>query len=183
MIFSTVSTDERKFLGELYKRYYSCWYMTAYEMVHNEETAKDMVNETFVKIINSKRNLTEFDKNAAFTFVIKSLKNTCLTYLAKASNSKVNYLDEETLRNISDNISVEDVCIRNADIETMRRVISKLNEKEQLFVILHFYEDLSDKEIAVEMNMKYNNIRMYRSRLILKIKKMFSKESKVSKHE
>lgn len=183
MLFATVSNNEREFIGELYNTYYPCWYKAAYEIVQSEDTAKDMINDTFVKLIKSKRNLIEFDKNALLTFVLKSIRNTCLTYVIKASNKNIDYLEDETLHNIADNISVEDICIRNIDAEVLRTIISKLSDKEQLFIILCFYEGLGDKDIAFEMNMNYNNIRMYRSRLITKIRKMFLKESKVSKRE
>lgn len=170
-------------MGKLYNEYYPLWYKTAFEIVSNEQLAKDMVNEVFVKLINKSSTLKDFDKNALLTYVVTSITNTCKTYMVKENKVENICIDDDVLKNVFDNISVEDTVLKNIDITTLRNIILKLNDKERMFIIHSYYEGLNDKITAKEMKMSYNNTRMYRFRLLAKIRKMYEKESAVNKSE
>lgn len=170
-------------MGNLYDDYYPFWYKTAYEIVGNDQLAKDMVNEVFIKLISKSSTLINFDKNALITYIVIAITNTCKTYMVKESKAENIDIDDDILQNVSDNISVEDTVLKNIDIDTLRKIILKLDGKEQMFIIHSYYEGLNDKMIANEMKMSYNNTRMYRFRLLAKIRKLYEKESAVKKNE
>lgn len=181
-MLSGVTKEEKEFMGNLYDKYYPFWYKTAFEIVNDEQITKDMVNEAFLKLINKSNVLKTLDKNALLTYVVITITNTCKTYIIRENKTENVYLDDDMLQNVSDNISVENTVLKNIDITTLRNIIMKLNSKEQIFIILSYYEGLNDRSISKEMKMPYNNIRMYRFRLLSKIRKMYERESAVNRN-
>lgn len=182
-VFITISREEKDFIGTLYRQYYPLWFKTAYRLVSDEQTAADMINDTFVKLICKSGLLREMDKNAMMTYVVNSIENTCKSFLAKEKRieSTYAYIDEDMLLNISDNISVENTVLKNIDISILRKVISDLDSKDRMIIILSYYEGLGDRQIAEQMQMSYSNMRMYRFRLLAKIRKRYERESTVNK--
>ena len=66
---------------KLVKEYESMVYHIAYRMMQNEQEAKDISQEIFVKVY---RNLSKFDEKSAFsTWLYRIAVNTCIDALRK----------------------------------------------------------------------------------------------------
>lgn len=173
-----ITEKEKDFIGNLYDQYYPFWYKKAYEIVKDDAAARDIINDVFIKLIRKSSMLKSLDKNALITYVVTAIINASKTHMSKINRiEKINY--DDFFENVADNISVEATVLKNIDIAVLRKIIFGLDEKERLFVILSYYEGLDDKSIAKEMNMHYNNIRMYRHRLLIKIRKLYIQEGAV----
>ena len=176
--------DDRDFIAELYHRDSGLWYSRAMNIVHDDFTARDMINDSFVKLFDKIQLLRSFNCYKARAYVVITIENTCKTFLSQSTRKtqNVDFFDD-VAEKLSTNNTPEEKILYDADIETLKKVILTLEPKEQDFLTKCYYEKINDKEIAQQTGMVYNNIRMYRSRLLRKIRKLYAKESEVKIHE
>ncbi len=125
----------------------------------NNEIAKDLTQEVFIKIW---RHLDNFEaKSKISTWIFRIAINTCLLYLRDSKNIK-------TPKPSSG--SVEDKIVLEARIRKMYECINKLDSKNKSIILLEL-ESIPQKEIASIMGMTHEAIRVR----ILRIKKTLSK--------
>ncbi len=125
----------------------------------NNELAKDLTQEVFIKIW---RHLDNFEARSKIsTWIFRIAINTCLLYLRNSKNIK-------TPKPYSG--SVEDKIVLEARIQKMYECINKLDSKNKSIILLEL-ESIPQKEIASIMGMTHEAIRVR----ILRIKKTLSK--------
>ncbi|MGX7030940.1 sigma-70 family RNA polymerase sigma factor [Vagococcus zengguangii] len=117
-------------------------YRTAYLYAGNQQDSLDIVQDTAYKAFNSIKNLKE---PAYFkTWLIRILINTALEQQRK--KAKIVYLDDE----IAPSIFEQSVASDN-QLDTKLTLIESLNHLKSDYkevLILHYYHDLSIKEIS-----------------------------------
>lgn len=135
------------------------YYRLAYSYVRSREDALDVVQESIVKALSSRKTLkdTSFMKSWFYRIVV----NTALDFLRK--NKKYSYLDEEQweLLNVGSVDTYEDVDLQNA--------LEKLSPQNRTIIILRFFEDMKLSDIAGILGENENTVK---SRLYATLKKL-----------
>lgn len=177
--------NENNLIADLYKDNYEFWLNIAMGFVHNEMIARDMIDDTFLKIIKRKEYFLSLDTDSQMAYTVIAVKNTCKTFIAQSLRklNHTDYFSDDNVKNIANEFSVEDKVINDIDLEILRKVMSNLSPKEKDIIEKYYFENSGDKIIAESLGMVYNNTRMCRKRLLNKMRKMHSKESKVKIHE
>ncbi|MBD5141933.1 MAG: sigma-70 family RNA polymerase sigma factor [Ruminococcus sp.] len=176
--------DDREFIAELYRSKYRIWFKEAYKLTQDRHAAEDIINDVFVKLFSKIDVLREIGCYKSTGYIVKSIRNTCKRYLKNKAKGgyPVDFYNDDNMANIPDSFNTEKTVFYRLDREVFAKVFNTLPDFEQDFIIKSFFENLSDREIAAQTGMKYNNIRTYRCRLVNKLKKLCSKESEVKKH-
>lgn len=134
-------------------------FLIAFSYMQNQYDAEDIMQETFMKLWNSK---ITFDSNEHMDkWLIRVCINACKD-IFRFSFRKNTPLDEAV------NISCYD---RYFNIDLFNAV-SSLPKKERIVVHMFYYEDMTVKEISELLNIKESTIKslLHRSRKKLKTK-------------
>ncbi|MFZ4799870.1 MAG: RNA polymerase sigma factor [Bacteroidia bacterium] len=138
-----ITKSNEKAFEELYNRYYKKLLWFCMRIVGNKEQSEDIIQDTFIKIIDKPE---AFNSNQKFSTWIYTIVN----------NASLNVLSKETNRDklMSQNYVQIDFTHLNLNIDAkliqqkINAIYKELNEKEQAVFVLRFEQELSIKEIA-----------------------------------
>lgn len=138
-------------------------YRIAYSYVHSKVDAEDIIQDVFIKYLESDQEFQTLDNEKYW--LIRVTINTSLSFLRKTWNQRV-FLDDEMINRTMD--SSPD----NNDNNSMFEIIYQLPHKYKEVIILYYYEDLSINEISNILNITTSNVkkRLERARNMIKKK-------------
>lgn len=137
--------------SELVKLYKNDLYKIAYSYVKDEQKALDIIQETTYKGLLNIKKL----KEAKFfkTWITRILINIAIDYSKKESN--LVYMDEETsLIEVEKNISIEEKL-------DLYDAIDMLRENYKMVIILKYFNDMTDEEVANTMDIPTNTVKSH----------------------
>ncbi|MBQ2678869.1 MAG: sigma-70 family RNA polymerase sigma factor [Firmicutes bacterium] len=105
------------------------------------EDAEDAVQDTFVKLLNTKKEFCD-DRHVLY-WLIRVCINECHSIFRHPWKKGVIPLDKIT------NVSMPE----NADYTDLKNAINKLNSKDRSIIYLYYFEGYSAKETAEILNM------------------------------
>lgn len=157
-------------LDALFKRYHRSLLYFAKSMVRDQETAEELVADSFVKLWRRRENFENDDKLKAFLYI--ATKNACLNHLNSAHARRA--FDGEALDVLQ---SVDpDSYAQIVRAELMQQIydeVMKLPEKQREVFRLTFFEELDTDEIAERLGMTPTAIFANRSRATDTLRKVF----------
>ncbi len=129
----------------LFKRYQLPLYVYVFELVHEEQTTLDLVQETFIAAVRHIASLRDNDKFGSWLFGIAHQK--CIQRWRKQGRDEV--LREE-LSGTPDEFesSPDDLLIRQEQETEFMRLLNQLPLPQRSVLLLHFVEDFSLEEIV-----------------------------------
>jgi len=128
----------------LFRRYQLPLYAYAFELLRNEQTALDVVQETFINATRYLGSLREDGKFGSWLFSIAHQK--CQQQWRKPQRTES--LDENFAELPSDEFAPDDLLIRAEQQEEFMKRIGQLPEIHRAVLLLHFLEDFSLEEVA-----------------------------------
>lgn len=132
---------------EIYHQCYQAAFKLAFSMLHEEDEARDVVNEVFLRLWESK---SPIENSKAF--LIRSVRNTCINQINRRSiREKVE--QKLMLNSPSEELDFEQ---RNEDIRLAVRCL--LTEREQQVIEKIYSEGLSYKETAENLNVSTSTV-------------------------
>lgn len=146
----------------IYKEYSYLIYYVSLKIVKDNETAKDITNETFFKMYANRDNI-DSEKNLKYYLTTIS-KNLSLNYLNKIKN------EEELNENITYTTDNHDHF--NDYIEKFKEF---LNEEEIDLIIYHLLYGFTFKDIALMKEVSVDVVSSKYRRTIVKIRKYYKK--------
>lgn len=163
---------------KLVETYWNELHFLAMRLLADEAMAKDCVQEAFIKAITK---IDSFKGLGSFkAWLHQIVVNEALIEIRKKSSRKEESLDELMLDFDSTGHYVESYQGQLIDINTLqdsvevkqqiKQSIDKLPDKFRVILILRDYEGYSTKEVAEEMNMSEQNVkvRLHRARLAMR---------------
>lgn len=159
-------------LVEKYQKYV---FIVALRILCNEEDAKDIVQETFIRIW---KHIREFDHNKLFTtWIYTIIGNLCHDKIR--SDKKNHNLKLHTIENQKVNETIENdsdkLIDNNKLIERIKKLVNELTEKQRMVFILRDFQDLSVKEVGKILRMNEGSVKtnLYYARLSIRNKLNF----------
>lgn len=147
-----------KELEELHEKSY-CW---ALSLCHDPNLAEDILQDAYVKALNS---LSQFKQNSSFkTWLFTIIRNTSYDNLKKVSNRK--RIDEYSLKDekMYHTSSQEMRLRKKKDNEVAQALILNLSRREKEVIELIVYQDLTLKEAAHIMGVTVGSVSSYLKR-------------------
>ena len=146
--------DESAF-NLIIEKYGSQLYNFILKLLGNPDSADDIFQETFVRVL---RNIDRYKPSAKLlTWLIQIAKNLCYDYFKKESIrahhslSNENSNDEYSLASIIEDpnqLSPQDMLISTEDQILVREAIEQLSIKKKEVILLRIYEGLPYRDIA-----------------------------------
>ena len=157
--------DEKAF-SLLVEQFQSYAFSLAFRLVLNEDDAKDIVQESFIRVW---RHISHFDSSVLFTtWLYKIVTNLCYDNLKsgrRRNNAKLELADNQALLTPGDNISRD---FMNKDLIRKIRQLSKdLTIKQRMVFVLRDLQELSVKEVCKILNLSEGAVKtnLYLARL------------------
>ncbi len=151
-----ISNDE---FNEKYYLYKETIYGIAYTYMKNVNDSDDIVQDVFMKYLNSNEKFKTLD-NEKF-WLIRVTINTCKSYLKKSWKQRVE-LDESKI----------DIVSKKEENSYLFDIVYSLPHKYKEIIVLKYYEDFSINEIAKILNISISAVkkRLERARNMIKEK-------------
>jgi len=172
---------DRKAYEKVYKHHYLPIYNFANGIVKNDQEAKDIAMEAFIKLWGQRDKFKDRENVKAFLWVIT--RNACFDYLRSirrrnASHGEILYLSKEEERMAS---------FKSFDFELIEReVIEVLSQIEALtprckdVVKLIFFHGMQVWEIAQQLNISPGTVRYHKTNAIKQLKNVLLKNNLLS---
>ena len=127
-------------------------YRMAYRLLGNQESARDVLQELFLKLWEKRAELHKLSSIEAFACTV--LKNKCLDKLRLQKPM----VDTEILKTYGDNPGA--TFDHNEGISEIRKIIQMLPEKQKVIMQMRDIEGCTFEEIALLADTTENNVRV-----------------------
>lgn len=142
--------------------YWSSVYSYQLKNTDNENDAEDITIQTFAKAFN-KIHLykEEYEFNTWLIAISKNLYQDLIRKKKSSIQFKSTSDEKEKIYDIiDDTLSPEDEIIKEQNLAKLLRDIKKLKPKYQEIIHLRFFQELSYKEISLQINEPINNVKV-----------------------
>jgi RNA polymerase sigma-70 factor (ECF subfamily) len=129
----------------LFRRYQLPLYVYVFELVHNEQTSLDLVQETFIAAVRHIGGLRDDAKFGSWLFGIAHQK--CLQRWRKQNREEI-LPDEIPDAPGEFESGPDDLLIRQEQEAAFMQLLNQLPPPQRSVLLLHFVEDFSLEEIA-----------------------------------
>ena len=165
-----------KELEKIYNEAYHAVYWTAFSLLKNEDDAQDIVQDTFVALINSYDSIQ--DKSKIVPWLKKVAANKSLNRLTRTKTDNVEDEFFDTVETVPEDFLPDSLV----ESEETRKIImdiinNSLSEEIRMTLILFYFDEMSTKEVAEALGIPEGTV----SRRIHSAKKKIKKE--VEKYE
>lgn len=135
----------------LLKRHKSKVYTTIYLIVKDRYIAEDLLQETFIKVINTIHDGKYNEEGKFIQWVSRMAHNMAIDYIRKEQRNPC-FTMEDDLSSINSlhfaEHSTENNQIRTETLEELKNCIAQLPEKQREVLIMRHYMNMSFQEIA-----------------------------------
>ena len=152
MLVALYSKGENKAFDELLSRYQDKLFNYIYFVVHNQELAEDIFQETFVKAIvtiqqgryTADGKFSAWITRIAHNLVIDSFRQERNENTVSNEEGEIDLFNNAELSD--DNIEMQ--MVNDQTLNDVRRLVDALPDNQREVVYMRYYQDLSFKEIA-----------------------------------
>jgi RNA polymerase sigma-70 factor (ECF subfamily) len=143
--------------GVLYDRYTAKVYQKCVGMTRDQELAKDLTHDIFLKAFV---NLSKFDHRSKFgTWLYSITYNYCLDHLRKSQRHRTKDLDDDLVveDGAEDRYEIELLSLRS---DRLASVLEALEPADRAVLLMKYQDDLSVKEISEVLGLGESAVKM-----------------------
>lgn len=141
---------------ELFRSYYAPLCFFCEQIIHDEDSAKDIVEDLFVKLWQKK---VEFENlQHAQSYFYRSARNACLNFIKHGKVVEVTHQALMDTSELADEGHMQNM-IKAEVWGELYRAIENLPSQCSKVITLSFLDGLSTEEIADEMNISIQTVR------------------------
>lgn len=133
--------------------YYDKIYGYCYRHVNHRETAQDLTQEVFLRVLLHLENYRHYGKFENYLYVIAG--NLCRDYYRKRHVLSLEALELQ---------EEERGFVRTEEQIVIEQALKKLPEQEREIILLRFYQDLRIKDIAKILGLKLSTVKYHLKR-------------------
>ncbi|MBD5157638.1 MAG: RNA polymerase sigma factor [Butyrivibrio sp.] len=159
--------------AEIIDGYYDGLVLYLNEYVRNFDTAEELAEDTFVKLVTKKPRFS--GKSSFKTFLYAVGRNVALDYLRREKKRGTVPIDDFT-ETLSDDKELEQSFLREEQKIILHRSMQSMKTEYRQALWLAYFEDLSTPEIARIMKKSVNSVEHLIHRAKLSLKSEIEKE-------
>ncbi|MGE7779866.1 RNA polymerase sigma factor SigX [Peribacillus sp. NPDC097264] len=163
---------------DLYEKYHQEIYQFIYYMTKDRETAEDLVQEVYIRIMKA---YNRFEGNSSEkTWMYSIARNVTIDYFRKQKgwkNKIIPNIDWDG-QMIKDNQPIpEEVAIMNDNVREIYRCLNRCTVNQKAVIILRYIQGMSISETAGVLNWSESKVKTTQHRALKAIKKMMDDSS------
>ncbi len=163
--------DQEKF-EKIYYKYKLLMFSTAKNIFGDVRIAEDAVQEAFIKIAKAVKQIDDVDSHKTRNFTVIITRNTCFDILEKEKRHK-GLVSFEEIKDFDAAVSFD---LSSIDRKEILEAINKLHDEDRDIVLMKFYYNFKEKEIAEFFGLSYQAARKRMQRAKEKLAKYLIKE-------
>lgn len=154
-------------IKEIFETYYDHVYGFILFKVRNVHDTEDITSDVFLKVA---KNIQRYDEKKASlsTWLITIAVNTIRDFY----RGRHDYLSLEYAEDMAAPGDIVENVLANEQAKSLYSALGQLNERQRNVVLLCYYGDMSNKEIAGILNLSVSNVETILSRARAKLKKI-----------
>lgn len=154
--------DDRLFLEGLYMAHHGLMYAQALKITRNGQEAEDAVSEGMLALIKKIDLLRTLPCNKLRAYAVITVKHMALNRYKQ--KKRENVAGDIAVEDLAGQGSVDENLLSQAGIEQVKAAICALPEREKQIMLMKYFRELTDEEIAEEMGVKPVSVRVHLSR-------------------
>lgn len=174
-IVSRIRRCETEAEAALYEKYSARVYFTALSETHSKEDAEDIRAETFLRVIQALRADKLRSADSLPSFIVGITLNVIREHVRQ--KYRADSLEDYEYDIASDG-SMEQAFLDAETSHALQEAARQLKPREQQFLRMYFYEELSKEEIARKLGITEERIRLIKSRALQSFREIYKKISK-----
>jgi RNA polymerase sigma-70 factor, ECF subfamily len=159
----------------LYQKYSERVLFLALSELHSRADAEDVRAETFIRVIQALRQGKVRKPESLSSFIVGIALNVVREH-RRRSNATESLTDRES--EFPGAGSPESVFLDKEVARSIQQITTQLGPREQNFLRLYYYEELSNEEIAQQLGIKTERLRLIKSRTLKKFREIYQKLAK-----
>jgi len=164
--------EDRDKLSLIYRSYYSLMIAVAMRYLHNIETAKDIVHQAILRVID---HLDQIDVSNSFkteNYLCIIVKHLAIDEVRTLNRHPTGNLDDVALEMEDPAPAAEEIVISQDGYEYLVQCINSMSDTYKAILYLKYINGLKEWEIAelLDLSAKTVNVRIFRGRQILQKK-------------
>lgn len=167
ILTSRIKKGDRLAFTQLYLRYHRMVYIIAYKYLYDTYRAEDAVQWLFLRIWEVRDQLREEVPIKSFIHFI--LKNYLLNEIRNIENSHTLLNDYYRFYEESENVIEERIEAEEKSAE-LQKHIGNLSPQRQLICKMKIQEELSNQQIADELNISVNTVKVQYNHIIKQLR-------------
>lgn len=157
-----VESGKTHYFEVLYDRYAHFVYNKCFWFVNEEEEAKDLTQEIFIKIY---LNLPKFKGNSKLSTWIYSITvHTSIKYINKNKNKSIllseNHLNSQYINENVDISEPSDAELLDINYEILQEILNVLPVSDKMLLLMKYQDNLSINQIVEILNVKESAVKM-----------------------
>lgn len=152
--------DDAAFMEALYRTHYRLLYGKALMVMRQPADAEDAVSESFLHLIKKIDTLRGLEGNKLRAYLVITVRNTAINLYHRKKRRAAHSageLMEETAD--SGEAGPETQALSRDGVQTIKRAILALPQQIQTAMMMRYFQQLSDQEIADQMGVKPVSVR------------------------
>lgn len=158
IILAIEDDGDREFMAWLYIQYQSLLYSEIIRIVQSSTDAEDVLHTVIEKLIDKVGFLRKLDRRGLVNYIITAAKNTAYNYCRDKKKELDFDFEQEVIVDNYD--SLEDDTIKRENLFCLDQVWNSLDSKTQYLLSAKYLLNKSGKEIANDLGMSSDNVRM-----------------------
>ena len=175
VILAMEDDSDRQFMTALFLKYERLMYSEIQKIVGNQCDPDDILQTSLVKLIEKVKLLRSMEERPRVNYIITTVKHTAISEVQKLKKGTFNSLDDEDWlegKGLCADESVEDRIFRQDAVSRMEAIWPLLDKKKRYLLQARYFLDMSQEEIAAELDIKPDSVRMEMSRARKKVREL-----------
>lgn len=178
-ISALADDNDRTFVLKLYQEYYGLVRKTAYNLTKDSDSSEDLINDTFIKLINKISVLRTLDCCRVAAYVVYTARGVAINFVKHrdVENKHLYYAEDmDCLGAVEPAATVEDLVIYHQGIDSMWSAILQLPEKQRDLLYFKYILEMDDAAIAQILMITPASVRQYLTRARREAKQLMKEE-------
>jgi RNA polymerase sigma-70 factor, ECF subfamily len=171
-VIARAKTGDKHAFKIIYETFYKRIYRYCSIQVNNNEVAKDLCQETFIKAWKSLPTFTLEKGGTMQAFLFRIARNLIIDLSRKKKEySLAEYTEVETNEDFYDDFE------KKQTINNIKKSLKELDETDRQIIILRYFEELSTEETAKVIGMNHGALRVRVHRVLKKLKDILERHA------
>ena len=155
--------EARAWIGGLYLKNEAAMFWTAMRIVHDEHMARDMVSSACEAMLRNTDKLLKVEACKLTGYVLRIVENETRMYLRKKKRERLCLVGDDGVfdRATHEHHEVDEELISEAENKAVREALKRIHTKEREVLLMKYFENLSNEEIAEQLEIKKDSVRFY----------------------
>lgn len=166
----------------LYDRYHQDVFQFLIYLVRNRQTAEDLVQEVYVRVI---RAYSKFEgKSSEKTWLFSIAKNVAIDHFRKQTVRKKRLFesfDWETMQLASSDMLPEDIVLLNDEMKALLVALDHCTGDQKMVIIMRYFQELSIAETAEVLKWTEGKVKTTQHRAVKALRQRLSAKEKEGK--